>query len=237
MPQFFVPSSAVSGNRCRIDGEDFHHLARVHRVKTGDEIRCFTDNNRCFTAKVTKIGPSSVEAELLEYLETGKGPSLTLWAALLKGKNFDFVIQKGTELGLKEIVPVITERTVPVIKKDRAPLERWRRIAHEAAKQSMGPGVPRVREPVDLRLSVPSPPGLKIIAHTEAEETLKGAVSGTEARGGCHLLIGPEGGFSPGEVAAAETAGWKPARFGFTSLRAETAAIVIASLMLYELEG
>ncbi len=232
MPQFFVPSHDISEGLCRIQGEDYHHLARVHRVKAGEVIRCITDNNRCFTARVTKIGPTDLEAEVLEELDRGGGAELTLWIALLKGKTFDFVIQKGVELGIRRIVPVITERTV--LRKREFSLERWRKIALEAVKQSMGPALPEIDEPMAFRNAVEAPSGLRILAHPGTEHSLREALA-EGGPGEAHLLIGPEGGFTGGEVSLAASLGWKPANFGFTSLRAETAAIVIAALALYEM--
>lgn len=234
MPQFFIKSSDIREGRCVIGGDDFCHLTKVRRVRPGDRIEVRSDEGRLVTARIAVIGTDRLEAEILEERFAG-APSLevALCLALLKGKNFDLAVQKATEVGVSRIIPVVTERAVAVPKKESSgKLERWRRIAAEAAKQCLRSDIPAIDDPRSFGDLMKVPPwDVRIIAHTGAERSfLHRHVP--EGRPAVSILVGPEGGFSPREIEDAEAAGWEPLRFGETQLRAETAAIVIPALVI-----
>jgi len=237
MPQFFV-HTAIEGAQCVITGDDYHHLARVRRVKPGDDILIRDVTGNCYRCMVNAVSALTIVMDIIEPVVSGEWSfDLTLCAAVLKGKNFDFLIQKAVEVGVSHIKPVLTERTVPSIdeKKERKS-ERWSRIALEASKQSMRNRPPIVSDAVEFSKLVSAPPeGTRLIAHTD--ETFPGFrefFRSTPNRGSVALLVGPEGGFSRKEVIEACDNGWVPLHFGFTSLRSETAAIVFSALILYE---
>ena len=229
------PGDIIDG-KCRITGDDFRHLVRVRRVRSGDIISLQGADCSSFEARVTMIGKSHLEAELLRIEDRKPIPvRITLCLSLLKGKHFDLAVQKAAEVGVYRIIPVITERTVPIPHKG-APekLKRWRRIALEAAKQSMRSDVPHLDEVLSFKeVTACDLQGMKILAHPAAEMAARDLLRrhmGEDAA----LMIGPEGGFSDGEIDMAEREGWDAVNFGPTHLRAETAAIVLPAIVIYQ---
>ena len=244
MPQFFVSPDQIRDKLCTIIGEDYHHLTRVRRVREDDILTLMTEGGIALEARIVAITEKAIVAEILDMPGDNSGPagspeetlSLTLYMSLLKGKNFDLVIQKAVEIGVTAIVPVVTERTVPDIgKKQEEKLKRWNRIALEAAKQSLRKSVPPVSEILSFEEAVSlDVPGLKLLGHTGAPQNLPSLLRGDGDTRKIHLLIGPEGGFSEEEVTLGENHGWHRAHFGASQLRAETAALVLASVIVYE---
>ncbi|HPI89008.1 MAG TPA: RsmE family RNA methyltransferase [Spirochaetota bacterium] len=237
MTQVFVTERY--GNRFIIKGDDYHHIARVRRVKINDIINVRDPEGSLVRARVTRIDAAELEAIPLEEKSPGEGAggiSLILAVAVLKGKKFDFVIQKATEAGVDQIIPVITERTVPDISGKAEPrLHRWNRIAEEASKQCMKGRVTAVgpfesfNEYTSRQHS-----GEKLLAHPDSATPLSEYHRCTAEVSCINLLVGPEGGFSSAEVDRARASGWTPVRVGSTVFRAETAAVVIPSIVLYE---
>jgi len=244
MPQFFISSSDISGNKCFIKGNDYHHLVEVRRVSVDDILKLRREDGILLSARIEKITESFIEAVILEQEDkNSKSVNLTLCLALLKGKKFDLVVQKAVELGVSSILPVYTERCIPVPGKgDRSKLDRWNRIALEAAKQCMREDIPVVKNICRFdELVTESGNSLKIIAHPGADKGMKNYLSEEIESGlirdSVFLLVGPEGGFSPQELECAEKNSWQGLNFGFTQLRAETAAIALSSIIVYEWSG
>ncbi|MCP4137050.1 MAG: 16S rRNA (uracil(1498)-N(3))-methyltransferase [bacterium] len=236
MPQFFISSAQIEGTRCSIEGEDFFHLVTVRRVKKDDLIKLRKEDGTLVTARAVLIGESSIEAEIIsQELSPENRLALSLYAALLKGKKFDLVIQKAVEIGVNRIIPVLTDRTVPVPgDKSSNKLDRWNRIALEAAKQSMRDDIPVVEEIAAFTDIVSGDcSSVKIIAHPGSGASLHELLENARAND-VALLIGPEGGFTQKELDLSSTHGWKNMNFGFTQLRAETAAMVLPAVIIYE---
>ncbi len=241
MPQFFVNSTAKKNGRYLIRGEDYHHLVHVRRVKENDTLILRDEKGRSIRSVIRYISGTEIEAEPVS-LDNYRDPGiqLILCASILKGKKFDFVIQKAVELGVAGIVPVISERSIPrVEEKSESRIRRWRRIAREAAKQSQTPVETVVDDITDFRsllelgdksLSFIADPGSKNSLRSCLDKLKQGVPEGT-----VRLLVGPEGGFSSGETDAAERAGWTRVSFRGNQLRAETASLVLSSIILYEL--
>ena len=235
MPNYFIDSSCVNGRICSITGNDFYHLMRVRRVSKGDALTLVDENSRCFSALVEDILPECIicSVELME--SAGERPfQLCLYAALLKGKKFDLVIRKAVETGIHRIVPVITERCI-VDYSEKAGVKntRWRRIAEEAAKQSLRRQVPDVTDIRAFDDVIYDKWDERIIAHVDGDDFKMYARSVIHPRSAA-VIVGPEGGFSESELEAAEKAGWKRLALSFPQMRAETAAIVTSALMTYE---
>ncbi len=236
MPQFFV-AIHPGENSCRIVGDDFEHLTKVRRVRPGDEIDLRNADGTLLRGKVAEIFDNALAVDIVGRKECAvNSVDLTLGVALLKGKKFDVVVQKAVEIGVRKIVPLITDRAVPNIAgKEERKGGRLKKIALEAAKQCMRCDVPDIEPPCDFKEFIAGAEGqVKFIAHprdeaAELRTLLKDAVCKE-----CVLAIGPEGGFSDEEIAMAESAGWKPFKVGTTCMRAETAAIVIPAIIMYE---
>ncbi len=239
MPRFLIRSDSCTGSMCRIIGEEYHHIARVRRIHAGDRIECLDEKNRVYELEIREISDNEISAEIIGFSEEqSDGKKIKLCCALLKGKNFDLVIQKAVELGVDIIIPVLTERTIPLLKgKEENRHDRWQKKAMEATKQCMRKSFPEVYPVVtfgDLIASETS--DLKIIAHPVADADFSSIFAETGNAESISLLIGPEGGFSDSELHRASEAGWRGASFGMNQLRAETAAIVLSALVIYESE-
>ncbi|MBP7738314.1 MAG: 16S rRNA (uracil(1498)-N(3))-methyltransferase [Spirochaetes bacterium] len=235
MPQFFVTSSSISNGRCTIGGDDFHHLVGVRRVRTGDTIRLRDDKGASLSARIESITADRLTAVIISESDAPHSPvDITLCMCLLKGGNFDLAVEKAVEVGVSRIIAVASERTVPRPSDIDSKLRRWNRKAEEAAKQSLRERVPPVEgiRTFDEVLAGDRDRA-RIIAHPGSPLTLKEFLRSTEP-GAVTLLVGPEGGFSPAELDAAAAAGWVAAGFGFSQLRAETAAPVLCGIIMYE---
>lgn len=235
MPQFFVTSSDIADGRCTIRGDDYHHLVGVRRVKPGEIIRLRDEKGTSLTARIGSISADSLEAVITGESAAPDAPvDITLCLCLLKGGSFDLAIEKAVEVGVSRIIPVASERTVPRLADAGGKTRRWNRKAEEAAKQSLRERVPLVEgvRPFSEVIGLFSGQA-RVIAHPGAPVSLKEYLRGCGS-GAVSLLVGPEGGFSPGELAAAADAGWVTAGFGFSQLRAETAAAVLCGIIVYE---
>lgn len=238
MPQFFIREGNERGGRCIIDGEDHAHLARVRRAREGDNLEVRLPDGTAARVRIIEVGSRSIVAEIIDKKPSEIIPlNLTLCAAVLKGKRFETALQKAVEIGVSRIIPVLSERTVPEIeRKESDRLQRWNRIAREAAKQCMRGDVPPVERAVRLReVLTRGFPGMKIIAHTERSgRAPREFLQGTIGQNDIAVLVGPEGGFAPREIEEARKNGWSELNFGFTQMRAETAAAVVPAILLYE---
>ena len=237
MPQIFVTSSHEQSGRYTITGDDFHHLHRVLRVKLHDIIDLRHEDGSLVRARVSNIDDNQLIADEVERLSAQQPPvSVHVAISLLKGKKFDFVVQKLTEIGVASIVPLQSERSVPVLNnKEEHKKSRWLKISEAASKQSLRSEMPLIEgvQPLEAYLERIHQ-GARIIAHPGSAMQLRRFLSGNRDENTVHLLIGPEGGFSSREVALAQASGWEPVNFGITSMRAETAALVLPSIILYE---
>jgi len=230
MPRLSIPS-IPDKPEIKLTGKEARYILRVLRCKRGDELTLFDPEGNSYRAVITETGRKEATASIKETLhpETESPLRLTLIQAVLKGQKMDLVIQKTTELGGKEIIPVISERTEV---RETGKLSRWRKIAVEAARQSGRTAVPEIQNPVGLMefFSSAKPPLKGIILYEEggvsirkaAEDLLGGGVNDNST---AFLLVGPEGGFTPEEAEAAVRMGLKKVYFGERILRAETAAI------------
>jgi len=236
MPQFFVKSSDIIDGRCAIRGDDYHHLVDVRRVKPGDTIRLRDEKGSSLAARIERIGADRLEAVITGESVAPEVPvDITLCLCLIKGGNFDLAIEKAVEVGVSRIIPVVSERTVPRPADAEAKVRRWNRKAEEAAKQSLRERVPVVEGIRAFSEVIGINSGqARIMAHPGAPVSLKQCLRAGAGTVAVSILVGPEGGFSPGEVEAAAAAGWTVAGFGFSQLRAETAAAVLCGIIVYE---
>lgn len=227
----------------RLGGPAHRYLARVLRLPVGARITLFDGAGHEASATITTIDDEAgaldvaVDAPAAAVLAT-PGLELTLLCALLKGDKLELVIQKATELGATRIVPILTSRAVVRLDGVRAGQRtiRWRSIAAEAARQSGRADVPEVTEPLALEdaLASSSPAGPRLFVDEEARDRpLARALDGDAPA--VTVAIGPEGGWSDEERAAAARAGFTPVGLGPRTLRAETAAIAAVTVVAHRL--
>jgi 16S rRNA (uracil1498-N3)-methyltransferase len=215
-------------------GEQAQHLARVLRAQPG-QIFDVVSNGFLHRAEIESVSESEVVFLLHEELEAESALPVHLLMAVFKFDHMEWGIEKATELGAARITPVLARRTEKHLAQASAKrVDRWRRIVLEAAKQSRRSDVPIVDEPVVLKaaLTMVDADTKLLLAETEQENTLSAAL---ESANDVALAIGPEGGWTPEEMALFAESGWNSVTLGPRILRAETAAIaglaVCASLL------
>jgi 16S rRNA (uracil1498-N3)-methyltransferase len=205
-------------------GANAAHLARVLRARTGQEydIVC---GERLRRGTVASVTAERVEFALGDELEGGGEREIVLVAAIYKFDRMEWAIEKCTELGVTRIVPVIARRTDAHLASGAGKrVERWRRIAHEAAQQSRRLAVPRIDEPVKLREALTVEASTRLLLNeNEQSENFRDAIE--NSAGTVAFAVGPEGGWTAEEIAEFDAAGWRSVTLGATILRAETAAI------------
>lgn len=209
-----------------LSGREARHLALVLRARPGREVVVFDGSGLEAAARVIRVEPEAVLLRAEKPRKASREPpvELVLYVALLKGDKLAQVVRAGSELGVARFVPLVTERSVPR-EIGQAKLERLRRVAVEAAKQSGRSRLPEVAAPETLERLEPVKFGL--VAHLRAERTLAEVAwpQGAEVA----LASGPEGGFSEGEVERLTRLGFLPVYLGPRVLRAETAPLVLAA--------
>ena len=211
-------------------GDQALHLARVLRAQPG-QIFDVVANGFLRRATVVNVTESEVTFALGEELETEAALPVHLLLAIIKFDHYEWGLEKLTELGAARITPVIARRTEKHLAHAAAKrVERWRRIALEAAKQSRRSDLPQVDDPLQLKqaLTQVSAPVKLLLAETEQENSLAAALK--NATGEIALAIGPEGGWTAEEMTLFSESGWQHITLGPRILRAETAAIAALSV-------
>lgn len=241
MHRFYLPDIG-SENHVWLEGAEARHLSRVLRVCVGDEVALFDGRGLECLGIVERIDREQAKVAILRRQHVDRDPKLavTLGCAIVKTRAMALVIDMCTELGLKELVPLDTRRSVPkVAKKEEAHLERWRRYVVEAAKQSGRTRLPRVASPRPFSSFMPRAKdfdlALIFVPDPDAAPLRQVLAAHPDARSVVYLT-GPEGGFEPHECEDAEAAGFLPVRLGLTVLRTETAAATALAAILYHYE-
>ena len=211
-----------------LTGEQALHLGRVLRAEVG-QIFDVVATGFLHRAEITAVAPDRVDFVLHEELESDHALPLHLHLAVFKFDHFEWAIEKATELGVQGITPILARRTEKHLAQAALKrVERWRRIAHEASQQSRRTSVPEVADPVALKvaLAAEQAPVRILLSETEQSLSLMDALAQRPAEAGSYALaVGPEGGWTPDEMATFTMHHWTPVTLGPRILRAETAAI------------
>ncbi len=225
----------VSGNRAALVGAHADHLARVLRAKVGQEFD-ISSGNVVRRGRISAVQDGRIEFELAEEVAAATELPVTLVLSIFKFDRMEWAIEKCTELGVREVVPVIAQRTDSHLASAAGKrVERWRRIAREAAEQSRRLKPPEIAEPIKFKEAIKLASPLRIfLAEFNASVSLKEALQG-RSHDSIVIAVGPEGGWSEGEHQAFTQAGWIAASLGSTILRAETAAIAALAVIAAEL--
>ncbi|NOZ06502.1 MAG: 16S rRNA (uracil(1498)-N(3))-methyltransferase [Chloroflexi bacterium] len=251
MHRFFVPPAWITGDQATLRAPVVHQIRHVLRMKPGDHVILLDNSGWEREVKLTEIHRRTVRGKVVGKRQALGEPrtKITLYQSLLKGKNFEWALQKGTELGVVQFVPLITSRCVVGSLQDTNARKqgRWARIIAEAAEQSGRGRLPSLLPAVMFDRACEQARkfgGLLLIPwEQERETTLKEALDYSSTGAGHHgerpyvlnILTGPEGGFTEDEVALARRYGAIPITLGPRILRAETAGVALVAAILYEL--
>jgi 16S rRNA (uracil1498-N3)-methyltransferase len=240
MPDRYFVDVPITEDAVTLDGTEAHHLRNVMRATAGTRVLLFDGSGAEFVGEIVHAKRSGVELRIVERLEIDRELPfrLTVGVALPKGERQRWLVEKGVELGVTEFVPLTTERGVAEATPNA--LGRLRRAVIEATKQCGRNRLLVIGEPVSLSEYCQRAPGnaRRLIAHPDGPGVAaKAQATGSPAPGlatapcaDVYLAIGPEGGFTTAEVAAAESAGWSKVGLGPRILRVETAALLLAGL-------
>lgn len=245
MYQFFVEASQIQGTRIVITGEDVNHIKNVLRMKKGEEISVRAGGDkREYRCGIEEVLADEIVCRLRFVKEEGlELPSrVYLFQGLPKADKMEFIIQKAVELGAHEIIPVSCRRAVVKLDERKAAgkIERWRRIAEAAAKQSRRGIIPQVKEVMTMAQAIEYSRACKVrLIPYELAEGMKRTrelIGNLKPGEDVAVFIGPEGGFEEDEVEAAAADGICPITLGKRILRTETAGMTVLSLLMYQLE-
>ncbi|HZR05369.1 MAG TPA: 16S rRNA (uracil(1498)-N(3))-methyltransferase [Candidatus Udaeobacter sp.] len=247
MHRFFVSPENWNPGTLTLAGSEAHHARDVLRMRVGEKLVLFNGRGREITAEIVDLGTDEIRLRRLHEAET---PPLqcriVLGQAIPKGKNMDLIVQKAVEIGAAEIVPIVSDRTIVQVDSESAAQKqsKWQQIAIEAAKQCGQNWLPHVRAPrklselfsavdesFDLGLIGSLQPGARHLKKVLTDYSSEHQDPPRRVL----MLVGPEGDFTPAELALARRHGCHPITLGPIILRVETAAIYCLSVLSYEL--
>lgn len=219
-----------------ISGDTHHHLHKVLRTRLGSLLTLLDGRGLCCLVELQAINQREARARVVQrWQEEDRALPITLVQAVPKGEKFDLVLQKGTELGVSRFQPVKTAHAVPqadparMLKRE----QRWRRIVTEAARQCRRSFLPEVMPVTELAEAIDEQTDDHKLVLWEGGTLPLAAALPEKAPTGVRLLVGPEGGFSDGEIGAISAAGFVAVHLGPRILRTETAGLAAASILQY----
>jgi 16S rRNA (uracil1498-N3)-methyltransferase len=254
LPRVFLPPAAFAGQAetgqaggsVLLEGEAFHHLCRVLRLKEGDRLFALDGLGSLYHVTLDSVSKDRATGTVTGSEPAGGEPPvpITLAAAIPKGERWEWILQKATELGVSRIQPLMTSRTVVQIDARKAPdkLARWQKIVLEAAEQCERGRVPEVLPPLTWNAflksaaSAAAAPALMLACLERAGEAMPQVLEASPKPTSITVLVGPEGGFSPQESDEALALGAKGISLGKRILRAETASLAVLAMLAYHYE-
>ncbi|RJQ43941.1 MAG: 16S rRNA (uracil(1498)-N(3))-methyltransferase [Nitrospiraceae bacterium] len=241
MIRIFLPPDTLSTDKITITGDQARHLSVVLRTAPSDHLIIFDGTGFKYTCNVLEVHKKEVIVEKIkkEFHSAESPLSITLAQGLPKSDKMDLIVQKSTELGVTQIIPLITERSQI---RHTGKVERWQKIALSASQQCGRAQIPVIAYPISMEhylrehLPVEQFPQAHIIfSEAYSGNHLKEILTGFKGVGAISLLVGPEGGFSKEEITSAVKKGFIEASLGPRILRTETAPITAISIIQYEL--
>ena len=227
MADRFFTADALGLGEYVLTGPEAHHLAAVRRFKPGDRISLFNGDGNDYPCDILNVGKRTVALSVLAPVAVDRELPfpLVVGSALPKGDRADFLIEKLTELGVTRFVPLVTARAI--VQPKESVVEKFDRAVIEASKQCGRNRLMQIDPPHKWEQFVTHTdlPASRVVLHTGPE------LPNAAASGGCAVAVGPEGGFTPEEIALAIGSGWVAASLGPRVLRVETAALVAAAVL------
>lgn len=245
MHRFYVENDQIHEAVIAIKGQDVNHIKNVLRMNVNDEIVICNGQRKDFYCIINQISSDEVIASIKseEDTNTELTTKIYLFQGLPKKDKMELIIQKAVELGVYEIIPVVTKRSIVKLdekKKELKKLERWQSIATSAAKQSNRGIIPRVAQVMSYKeaLNFASTFDYNVIPYEKADDIDKTReiIKGVKGKQSVGVFIGPEGGFEELEIDLATQIDIKPITLGKRILRTETAGLAILSIIMFEIE-
>ncbi|MDP2684790.1 MAG: RsmE family RNA methyltransferase [bacterium] len=233
--RFYIPNLKQKDSKIRItDKNTIYQITKVLRLKIGETFNVFSQTDE-LELKIDSMQKNFIQTTVInkKSKETDTNKNITLYQALLKKDNFEWVLQKCTELGVNKIVPIVTDNTI-IREISKNKMARYEKIVVEATEQCGGHKPPTISEAIkfdNIIKEISQQPGIKIIPW-EGEKTTKIYNIYKSDENEYHIIIGPEGGFSTSEIKMATENNITPVSLGTRILRAETAAIATVCLIL-----
>ena len=242
MPKFFVPRENIDGDRIIISGGDVSHITRVLRMEPGDTLLLCDGRGFDYDAVITEVSQKEIICTAADRRKSDTEPNIevTLFQGLPKAAKMEYIIQKTTELGIARIVPCRMSRCVAKIENPKAEakkLDRWRKIAESAAKQSGRGIVPEIAPSVSIDEAIDQLRECDIaFAPYECEDVtdLKSVLTSCRSPVRIGFIIGPEGGFDISETEKLRAANIPTVTLGKRILRTETAGEAVLAMVMYE---
>ena len=217
----------VVDENLKLDKKDINHIINVMRLNVNDQIKLI-NNGTIYDAIITKIEKNNVLYEIIKKEESKslKDYKVIIACSIIKEQKMDYLLQKATELGVDEIIPIISERTIVKVKQASSKIDRWNRIIKESVEQSHRVSIP------NLEYSI------KILCNTnEKSKNIKKVLQDSKKRDTIIIVVGPEGGFTDSEINYLENSGFISTSLGKNILRAETVPLYVLSVINYEFMG
>lgn len=241
MRRFYADPERCRGSKIELDEDESHHALRVIRVRIGEAVTVLDGAGGVYECVVNAASKKAVTLEAKSATKAAPLPyRITLFQSIPKGKVMDYIVQKATELGAAEIVPIMTERTVVEIadESSEAKVRKWRAVALEAIKQCGSPWLPKIAAPLDFSAALKTrgeEVGFVASLHEGAREISEHLKRLSIAPKAAAIWVGPEGDFTAREVEQLVGAGVLPMTLGPLVLRCDTAAISAIAVLAHEL--
>jgi 16S rRNA (uracil1498-N3)-methyltransferase len=242
-PRIFISSSDIHENTATITGSDVNYIKNVMRLKQGDALTIIDSKSKEYSAKISHFSIGEIKADITGVKESKElsKVKVTIAQCLPKNPKMDLIVQKSTELGAFEIIPVNCERTVIKLDEDKADAKviRWQKIAKEAAEQSGRNTIPIIKPVTEFKALLSSSKSYDkciMLWEMERKKNIKDILKENKDIKSLLVLIGPEGGISHEEAAEAVKAGFEAVTLGARILRTETAPLAVLAMIDYEFE-
>lgn len=239
MDRFFIDNIIQTNSQVIISGEDAHHIIRTLRLRVGEKLEIATPKGAYIAELIDIInGRRDAVVKILEEIKYSNEPKtyIRLFQGLPKGQKLDLIVQKATEVGISEIIPVEMHRSVAKRPKNEK-IERYQKIAREAAMQSKRDIIPKVHKAInfsDIEECISEDESIFVPYEEEEILSIKEVLCNMERPKLINLFIGPEGGFEKSEIEKLKSLGGKIFSLGNRILRTETAGIICSSVIFYE---
>ncbi len=230
LPRFAIARSAIHEDIVRLAGSELHHLRDVRRLAVGSVVSLIDQSNCVYVGRIERFAVDYAEISITELAAPGDTPEIVLAAGLIKGPRMDLLVEKAVELGASELIPLLAARSV-VHDISEHRVERWRRLAITAAKQSLAPCRMAIRAPMTIAQLVGAVPKDTLTVVCAMDGAPLSAIVREVNPSRIMLACGPEGGFDANEMTLLRDAGFRAAGLITNRLRSETAALTALSIV------